>query len=1288
MPQDEETYFSFKKNNKVIYFSESLHAEYILQYIKKTENFYESELLDWVANLDLQDGDILDVGAHMGNHSVYFGKILNRRILSFEPNKKVYPTLKENLDKNNIQGEAFPLAVGDFQGFVSIEAEDESNLGSAHIGKNGKEEVQIVELDTFLPKDIKVSLIKIDVEGYEANVIKGAEKLIERSKPVLLVECISVKALKNIHSMNVIKGYEPVAVFGSTPMVVFCHKDKMNTIPKNAKHQAPYELVKLKIHVAELSRKYHLVTESEEKLKEKLSDIEKEHTKLKLESSRNEEKYRAAQGQLNLVISSKSFKVGNFIIKSVRKVLLNKFTGPLLRRLKALITNKKYTKQTKNQTSIDIYKPPKNKTFELSKDITSDLKNLKVAAIMDEFTYHSFKYECNIQQLTPENWQKEFDHHKPDMLFIESAWRGVDDKWWNTVPRTCKELIDIVKYARLHNIPTVFWNKEDPVHTSTFIKTASLFDYVFTSDIDKVDEYKKILSHNRVFVLPFAAQPKVTNPIEKYDRKPIFSFAGGYYRRYKERMADLKMMTNLYGKKVGLDIYDRNYKKEVDDEQKFPKEYEKYIRGSLPFSEIDKSYKGYKYAFNLNSIKQSPTMFARRVFELIASNTLVVSNYSRGVRLFFGDLVIASDNSVTSEKLFNKITSNVAMEDAVKLIALRKVMSEHTYENRFRYMCSKVFLQVPRTTDNPLVQLFGFPKSVQEANVLLENFNRQLYDNKQLVLVTSSRSVAQNIKNNYKNTIVATEKDVTWDESANYVGKLDINSYYGENYLTDSIHAFKFDESVVVVGKSCYFECNRSKYSLVNEGTHYKKGQFLLPEASIYALASIKKLISPKSLKNYSPNKIKEENRLSNDYFNFCKNVSVSKINQELINAEVDVYSGKSIYEILDYGGKKINPIPLVTDVVVLTNAFPKEGDLYKNAFVKSRVSAYKEAGLNVEVYVFNKDVKGHIYREYDNIDVIEGNHNSLSVLLETIANVNGTVLVHFISQEMWNVLKNSANKIKTIIWAHGYEVQSWKRRQYNFETSRERAEAKSLGKKRMKLWSSIARSDAKIVFVSEYLRDCAKEDLRINFDTNKTEIIHNFIDTEFFSYEKKKSTDAKKILSIRPYANKNYANELAVNAVLELKTYPKFKDLKFTFIGDGKFFDETLNPIKDFKNVEIRKEFVEKEEIKKLHKEHGIFLVPTRMDTQGVSRDEAMSSGLVPITNKVAAVPEFVSPEEGVLAEPEDSSGLAEGIKVLIENRHKYQTMSENSAKRVRNTSSYEQTIKKEINIIMKKDK
>ena len=64
---------------------------------------------------------------------------------------------------------------------------------------------------------------------------------------------------------------------------------------------------------------------------------------------------------------------------------------------------------------------------------------------------------------------------------------------------------------------------------------------------------------------------------------------------------------------------------------------------SLPYKQIDRAYKGYTYAMSLNSVKQSQSMFGRRIFELLACNTVTVSNYSRGQRSFFGDLVVCSD---------------------------------------------------------------------------------------------------------------------------------------------------------------------------------------------------------------------------------------------------------------------------------------------------------------------------------------------------------------------------------------------------------------------------------------------------------------------------------------------------------------------------------------------------------------------------------------------------------------------------------------------------------------------
>ena len=130
-----------------------------------------------------------------------------------------------------------------------------------------------------------------------------------------------------------------------------------------------------------------------------------------------------------------------------------------------------------------------------------------------------------------------------------------------------------------------------------------------------------------------------------------------------------------------VEIYDRNYVKRNPNYQ-FPDKSAPLIVGNLPFDKIDQAYKGYEYAINLNSMKQSQTMFARRVYELLACNTITVSNFSRGLELLFGDLVISSDAGDEVAKRLQALTADKETTGKLKLAALRKIMQENTYEHR------------------------------------------------------------------------------------------------------------------------------------------------------------------------------------------------------------------------------------------------------------------------------------------------------------------------------------------------------------------------------------------------------------------------------------------------------------------------------------------------------------------------------------------------------------------------------------------------------------------------------
>ena len=252
--------------------------------------------------------------------------------------------------------------------------------------------------------------------------------------------------------------------------------------------------------------------------------------------------------------------------------------------------------------------------------------------------------------------------------------------------------------------------------------------------------------------------------------------------------------------------------------------------------------------------------------------------------------------------------------------------------------------------------------------------------------------------------------------------------------------------------------------------------------------------------------------------------------------------------------------------------------------------------------------------------------------------------------------------------------------------------QAKKESERRQAFWKTvfdnIENYNIHFIFVSQYFANEIFEDNHISLPAEKYSIIHNCIDTELFQYHSKNSEQRKKLLSIRPYASNKYANDLTVKCILELSKEPFFRELEFRIMGSGDQFDNITAPLKKYKNVILEKRFLRQDEISDLHKDYGIFLTPTRMDAQGVSRDEAMSSGLVPITNAVTAIPEFVDDSCGILAPAEDYKAMAEGIKKLYYDKDLFESMSYKAATRVRSQSSKEYTIKKEIALIKQEPK
>ncbi|MEA3419418.1 MAG: DUF3880 domain-containing protein [Campylobacterota bacterium] len=375
-------------------------------------------------------------------------------------------------------------------------------------------------------------------------------------------------------------------------------------------------------------------------LEQKLSQIEAEKIAILKRVTLLEKKVEKVKKLYGENLNSASYKLGHLLLHDTRSL---RSLIALPKRIFKIWQNTKQNNENESANKLNLTEL--NKHSSNPKQLATDNpKKLKVACILDTFSYDVFSPEAEFIQLTPQEWKEETETSQPDILLVESAWRGQDDLWQMKIMNLSQELVDLIVYCRKNDIPTIFWNKEDPFHFDDFIDTAQYFDFVFTTDLECIPIYKYKLGHDNVYLLPFACQPKIHNPIEKFERKDAFVFAGAYYPDFPDRMRVFEDFIEHLTSVGKLDIYDRHFGN-TGTSNIFPKKYYPLIRGTLAYSEIDKAYKGYEYAINLNSITRSPTMFSRRVFELLASNTLVLSNYAEGIRYIFGDLVIATDIS-------------------------------------------------------------------------------------------------------------------------------------------------------------------------------------------------------------------------------------------------------------------------------------------------------------------------------------------------------------------------------------------------------------------------------------------------------------------------------------------------------------------------------------------------------------------------------------------------------------------------------------------------------------------
>lgn len=374
-------------------------------------------------------------------------------------------------------------------------------------------------------------------------------------------------------------------------------------------------------------------------------------------------------------------------------------------------------------------------------------------------------------------------------------------------------------------------------------------------------------------------------------------------------------------------------------------------------------------------------------------------------------------------------------------------------------------------------------------------------------------------------------------------------------------------------------------------------------------------------------------------------------------------------------------------DILLITPGYPSYSNKYSYAFVHTRVLEYKKKGWNVDVKVVNDNfIEKTSYYNFEGVNVVQTGFNEIRLLLQT--KKYKKIFIHFFSEQYVQIL-DASNIYDTdiFIFTHGSDILY---RDINLLTNQYFKKVKKADKKQEDFFALKDRMvnrynempNVKFVFASNWAKERAEEENNIKFKNYA--IMPTFIDENIFDYSPKDEELRKKITIIRKYDNlSTYSIDIAVKTILELSKRKCFEELEFNIYGDGEYHDKLLKPIKNFKNVHIYKKFLTHSEIAEVHKENGIALFATRYETQGVSAAEAAMSGLVVVSNSVAAVPEMFDKKLKVLAKNEDYKEMANIIERIYNNPKEFKKLSKAMHDNVLKKYGYDATMKKELKVL-----
>lgn len=548
---------------------------------------------------------------------------------------------------------------------------------------------------------------------------------------------------------------------------------------------------------------------------------------------------------------------------------------------------------------------------------TPRLADLRVGVVLDGFSAVAFAFEWNSIELDPAAGAAQLDGL--DLVFIESAWNGNNRRWFGKITSSSgpsEQLVELLAAARQRNIPTAFWNKEDPPHYDDFLPAAKLFDFVFTSDEGRIESYHRDLGHNRVAVLPFAAQPAVHNPVRpaKGFHQRDVAFAGMYFaHKYPERREQMDLVLNgamdvSTKMNTGLEIFSRQLG--GSPEYQFPEPLDSRVVGSLSYPQMLSAYKAYKVFLNVNSVVDSESMCARRIFEISAAGTPVVSAPSAAIRNFFSaEEVPVATTREEAGHLSRALVDNRELNDRTAHLAQRRIWQNHTYAHRVATVVEHALPNRSVGLAQPTVSALVPTIRPGQIESVFKTLASQVGVRAQLVLLThgfelpAEELARLQAKHGVEDVVLlAAGREVSLGECLNrcvaaaggqVLTKMDDDDHYGPNYLSDQLFALDYSGADIVGKQAHYMHLAASDSTILRFGhkehrfTDFVMGPTIMGNRHAFTNVPFKAVSSGEDTEFLRDARAAGLVIYSADRFNFCQNRSAIGHTWKIADAEL-----------------------------------------------------------------------------------------------------------------------------------------------------------------------------------------------------------------------------------------------------------------------------------------------------------------------------------------------------------------------------------------------------------------